>query len=196
MCGWRDVVFEWLEERPELVEVFLRRERLEALCGGTFRRLEEESARGRFAMPVLRKLAEEWMVGSTLARMEVGFGTRGDRLEKCKAAREFALRIVPDLAFFFGVASQVVRAQALEGGGFGYDSVSVETLASCVREGFDRPEKLALRWIRGNRVSRVAVHREFAQLSRFLDPPPESEDFAALRRRMRRAVRASERDGD
>ena len=66
--------------------------------------------------------------------------------------------------------------------------LNVETLGACVREGFDRPEKLALRWVRGRQRGRVGVHREFAVLADYGGVASESEDFKAMLARMRRAV--------
>ena len=188
VSDWRDAMFDWLDERPELVPTLLRREALEGLWGGAFRRLQDNATRGRFALPILRRLSREWMAGSTLSRIETEFGTPAERLGTCEAARKFVLRIIPDLAYLFGLPSQVIRASATETDLPTYWSLSVETLGTCVREGYDRPEKLALRSIREGRLSRVAVHRDFARLSGFLDAPPEFEDFRGLRRRMQRAV--------
>ena len=127
--------------------------------------------------------------------MEMEYGTRRDRLGKCKAAREFVLRIVPELAYFFGLASQVVRASADDRYVGSYLLLCVEALGPCIREGFDCPEKLALRWVRQRRLSRVAVHREFSELSGLLDVAAKAEDFAGLRRRVRNAVEAFEKGG-
>ena len=192
VCDWRDAIFDWLEERPELVPGLLRRGGLETLLGREFGRLDDDGARGRFALPALKGLSREWMAGSTLAEIELGFGTAAGRLGKCKAARVFVLRIVPDLAYLFGLPSQVIRASDTATDLPKYWSLSVEALGPCVREGFDRPEKLALQWVPGRRLSRVAVHREFRELSGFLDAPPEREDFPGLCARMLRAVEAFE----
>ena len=192
VIDWRDAMFDWLEERPELVPTLVRRDSLEGLLGVRFRQLQDDAARGRFALPVLRRLSQEWMAGSTLARIETEFGTPAERLGTCEAARKFALRIVPELAYLFGLPGQVIRASATDTDLPTHWSLSVETLGTCVREGYDRPEKLALRSIREGRLSRVAIHRDFARLNGFLDAPPEFEDFPGLRRRMQRAVNAFE----
>ena len=71
VCEWRDAVFKWLGGRPELIPALLRPEALEGLLGKRWRELEDESARGRLALPVLERLSREWMAGSTLAKMEV-----------------------------------------------------------------------------------------------------------------------------
>jgi superfamily II DNA/RNA helicase len=198
VLDWREAVFDWLEQRPDLIPLLLRREGLEGLFGTNYRRLERDEDRGRHALPGLRRLCREWMSGNTLAAMERSFGTPVKRLAKCEAAREFVLRVVPELAYLYGLCSQVARALAAEGGPQtgSYNSISVEVLASCVREGFDQPEKLALRIAKGHGLSRVMVHREFAQIAYVIERPAESENFGALLRRVKRAVDTVERPDD
>ena len=115
------------------------------------------------------------------------------QIRKCTVARGFVLRVVPGLAYLCGVAKEVVRASVPEEGLPRYGLLSLETLGSCVQGGFDCPEKLALSWIGEPGLSRVAIHRDFAQLGGFLDEGPESEDVGGLRRRVQRAVGALER---
>ena len=190
---WRDRIFDWLEERPELVPRLFPRGGLERLLRTAFGELHEYSARGRVALPVLRSLSREWMAGSTLAEIELKFGTRADRLGECRSARVFVLQVVPDLAYVFGLPSQVIRATDSARDLPRHWSLSLETLGSCVREGFDEAEKLALHLVRERRRSRVAVHRHFREVRGFLDAPPEREDFPGLRKRVLRAVDAFER---
>ena len=64
VCEWLDLVFDWLEARPETVPLVLRREGLEGLLGGPYRQLQEAAAQGRLALPVLRRLTKEWMAGA------------------------------------------------------------------------------------------------------------------------------------
>jgi hypothetical protein len=122
--------------------------------------------------------------------MEHSFGTPVDRLGKCEAAREFVLRVVPELAYLFGLCSQVARAMAAEGmpEAVRYGSMTVDVLPACAREGFDLPEKLAVRVAKGRELSRVMVHREFAQIAHFIERAPDNEDFSMLLQRVRRGV--------
>lgn len=62
----------------------------------------------------------------------------------------------------------------------------------CVREGFDLSDKIALRQFRKGRVSRVAVHREFAQIAPFLSAGGGAETFAAAMDRVKKAVEFNE----
>jgi hypothetical protein len=53
--------------------------------------------------------------------------------------------------------------------------VALTTIGSAVREGFDGPEKVALRQIRSGRLNRVAVHRQYAQISPYVVAPQPAE---------------------
>jgi superfamily II DNA/RNA helicase len=186
---WRDAMFVWLEQRPALIPSLFRRESLEGLLGTGYKRLEDDAARGGFALHVLKSLLQEWMAGGTLADLERSFGTPEPKLGKCEAARVFVLRVVPDLAYVFGLPGQIVRARVTDPNAPEILPLSLQTLDSCVREGFDRPEKFALRIIRGVRLSRAAIHREFDQLSSLLGGAPKFETFPTLIKRVGRAVR-------
>jgi hypothetical protein len=99
------------------------------------------------------------MAGDTLADMERTFGTQERLIGKCEAAREFVLRIVPELAYIFGLPEQVFRALAVENGEQIDLPLGLGTLGPCVREGLDKIEKLALRQYRKGRVSRRALRQ-------------------------------------
>jgi hypothetical protein len=192
VSDWRDAIWSWFEQRPTLIPSLLRRESLEGLLGSPYKKLQEDETRGRFALPTIRRLLSSWMAGRTLSDLERSFGTQEHKLGKCKAAREFVLHLVPELAYVFGLPRHVVRARATEPDGAQLMALGLETLGSCVREGLDRPEKLALRVARRGQLSRVAVHREFAQLSALIGEAQELEDFPGLVGRVRRAIDLSE----
>jgi hypothetical protein len=128
------------------------------------------------------------MAGSALVDLERAFGTIEHRIGKCEAAREFALRIVPELAYIFGLPSQVFRALMVDRGTPTEPPLGLGSLGPCVRDGFDKIEKLALRQYRKGRVSRRAVHREFAAIEPYLDPSVAGEPFGAVLGRVENAV--------
>jgi superfamily II DNA/RNA helicase len=192
VLDWRAWMAAWLEARPHLIPALIRRESLEGLFGTPYRGLEEDEARGRYAMPVLMRLLGRWMAGATLVEIEREFGTAEHRLGKCEAAREFALRLVPELAYLFGLPAQVFRAQQAEADEATEPSTSLAMLGPCVREGLDRADKIALRQYRKGRASRVAVHREFATIEPYLVVRNPGENFAAAVDRVKDAVEIAE----
>ena len=89
--------------RPHLIPALIRRESLEGLFGAEYKNLQEDEKRGQYALPHLVRLLGCWMAGDTLADMERALGTQEHLIGKCEAAREFVLRIVPELAYIFGL---------------------------------------------------------------------------------------------
>jgi hypothetical protein len=163
----------------------IRRESLEGMFGSSYKALATPEAKGRLAVPVLANLLSKWMAGASLASIEAAFGTPADCLGHCEKAREFVLRIVPDLAYLYGLLPQIYTAL------FSIEltpPLALGTIGSVVREGFDCTEKLALRQVRLRRVNRVAVHREFAQIAPYLAQPQGGEPFAGVIERVRSAV--------
>ena len=70
--------------------------------------------------------------------------------------------------------------------------LGLTTLGACIREGFDKAEKLALRQI--TRTPRVATHREFTRIQSYLDEAPPVEDLTMAMKRVKSALeRANQR---
>lgn len=185
---WRDWFVAWLTAQPQRIPQLVRRESLEGLFGASYAGLIDDHQRGLMAAPELFALLQRWMAGETLVELERAFGTKPSRVGKCEGAREFVVRVVPELAYVFSVPAQVVRAWRASRNDTTDVPVGLQMLGSCVKEGFDRVEKLALRYFRKGLGSRRAVHREFAALEEFLEPPKSHGDFAALMRRVEAAV--------
>jgi hypothetical protein len=183
--AWRDWLLNWLRVNPGDLTLLIRRESLEGMFGSSYKGLATPEEKGTFAVPILASLLSKWMGGATLASIEAAFGTRADRLGHCEKAREFVLRIIPELAYLYGLLPQIYAAL------FSTDPIppiALATIGSVVREGFDSTEKLALRQVRGRGLNRVAVHREFAQIARYLAQPQGVEPFAGVIERVRSAV--------
>ena len=56
------------------------------------------------------------MTGHTLASMEESTGTPINRVGRCEFAREFVLRIVPELSYIFGLPNQIFNAITVDRG--------------------------------------------------------------------------------
>jgi hypothetical protein len=194
MLEWCNWFAEWLGERPRLIPALIRRESLEGLLGTKYKKLEEDEERGQYAFSYLVRLLGCWMAGNTLADLERAFGTEEHLVKKCETAREFVLRIVPELAYVFGLPGQVFRALAAHNGEQVDPPLGLVTLGPCVREGIDKIEKLALRQYRRGRVSRRAVHREFAIIEPYLGPSVLGENFPGVIGRVESAVGLTDRD--
>lgn len=192
MLDWRAWLLAWFEQRQHLIPSLIRRESLEGLFGSKYKNLEHDEARGQYAFPILARLMDRWMAGDTLADLERAFGTEERLIGKCEAAREFVLRLVPELTYIFGLPAQVFRASTAENGKAVDPALALGTLGACVREGFDKLEKLALRQYRKGRIPRRMVHREFARIEPYLSPAVPGESFPAVIGRIESAVGLSD----
>jgi hypothetical protein len=178
----------WLKSNPYLIPQLIRPESLDGLFGTPYRALVDDQLRGEYAAPRLFALLEGWMQGQTLGEMEHAFGTNLDQVGKCESAREFVLRVVPELAYLFSAPAQILRALQAERGDEVEIPVALATLGVCVKEGFDRVEKFALRHYRKGQLSRRGVHREFVLLERYLVAPPPNESLPSVIHRVEQAV--------
>jgi hypothetical protein len=66
--------------------------------------------------------------------------------------------------------------------------VALTTIGTAVREGFDSPEKVALRQIRAGRLNRLAVHRQYVQIAPYMAPSQPAESFPDVLDRVREAA--------
>lgn len=182
---WREWFFRWLSENPDLLEQIFRPETLAALFGRkkytSLATVEEKSS---LVLPALKKLVRLWMRGKPLKVLEKALGTDPDKLKTCDGARRFVLRVVPELAFLFGLPALLhERAQV------GLDEpepmgAAQSQLGRCVRYGFNFHEKAALHHVLGKaRFSRRQLHRQYTHVKSFLArrTPGETWEEALLR---------------
>lgn len=186
---WRDWYLSVLGQQAHFVPQLLRPSTLEGVLGKAYQELGDDAERGRYVLEYAAKPLSLWMRGATLAEIEVALGTKPEKLGRCDAARDFVLRMVPELAFILGLPAQVVRAirkgtdqeSALLGAG-------LSLLSACVRGGFDEVEKLALRNAAATRTARVSVHRRYASLKPLIAPAKGAEDLSMVVARVRSAL--------
>jgi hypothetical protein len=184
-AGWRAWMLAWLRANAEDIPQLIRQETLEGIFGSPYKTLATDLAKGLYAVEGFEKLLPAWMAGETLAALEQVAGTATNRLGKCETAREFVLRIVPELAYLFGILPQLYSAL------FTMEPavpIALATLGAAVREGVDQPEKIALRQARSRRLNRIAVHREYQNIAGHLSLAGPTEAFSDLLDRVRSAV--------
>jgi len=161
ILDWRNWLFNWFNKRPTLVPILVRNENLEGLFGKEYKLLDNDEDRGNYALPHLARLLNCWMEGGSLAELELSYGTKKESIGKCENARKFVLRLVPDLAYIFGLPAQVFQSMYKDSMDIVELPIGLEVLSSCVREGFDQAEKLAFWQAKKRTITRRAVHREF-----------------------------------
>ncbi|MBO7804385.1 DEAD/DEAH box helicase [Burkholderia pseudomallei] len=181
----------WFTQRPQLIPQLIRKESLEGIFGTAYKKLEDDEARGTYAVGRIFALLDRWMAGDTFAQMERVFGTKETQLGKCEAAREFVLRLLPEISYIFSLPAQIFRAITIENGHKPDVPLVLDLLGSCVRQGFDEADKLVLRQYLGGRLARRAVHRKFVDIAPVLPPASTGEDFGRALRRVAQAVEIS-----
>jgi hypothetical protein len=181
----------WLSQRPQLIPQLIRKESLEGMFGTTYKKIEGDEARGTYAVGRIFSLLDRWMAGDTLADLERAFGTKEARLGKCEAAREFVLRLLPEISYIFSLPAPIFRAIAIETGQQPNMPLAVDLLGSCVRQGFDVADKVVLRHFLPGRPARRAVHRKFVEIAPVLQAPLADEDFGRALKRVAQAVEIS-----
>lgn len=172
----------WLTERPILISQMTRRESLDGYMGKPFKSLEGDEERGRFAVDVVLAALKAWVSGQTLAEIQKLKPTV-QQAKYCEQARRFVLRVLPELAYVFSLPELVRRHLAAEDLSLHMEelaSVELEKLGSCVREGYDTVEKLALAKVRGKTASRVRVHRQWDEMDWWMDPKVPDETWQEL----------------
>jgi hypothetical protein len=180
-------LFDWLEAHPHQLICVVRPESLEEMFGQQYKKFDGEEARGKYALYWLRKLCMLWMTGAPLCQLEKVYLGRTTNLKKCKKARYFALRLVPDLAFLAGLPGRLLAAKLR----YNEDEASVSsvlaTLSSVVREGCDSPESLAVRMHLTRSVSRVAARKYYEYIQKYIQVGDPSEGFDKTLERVRNA---------
>lgn len=180
----------WLTERPILISQMVRRDSLDGYMGEKFKLLEGDFNRGAAAKDVVLKALQFWVSGKTLAEIQTLKPTT-QQSKHCEQARRFVLRLLPELAYIFSLPDLVRRHLAADDLTFHMDqlaSVELEKLGSCVREGFDSVEKLALAKLLGKTASRVHVHRSWDSINGSIDVKPEGETWLKVFERVKRGV--------
>lgn len=177
----------WLTERPILISQMTRRESLDGYMGEPFKSLEDDEERGTFAVEVLLAALKAWVSGQTLAEIQKLKATVLKQ-KHCEQARRFVLRVLPELAYLFSLPELVRRHLAAEDPFLNMDelaSVELEKLGSCVREGYDTVEKLALAKVRGKTASRVHVHRQWDEMEWWMATKVPGETWQELFERVK-----------
>jgi hypothetical protein len=179
----------WLRDRPILISQMTRRESLDGYMGEPVKSLEDDEERGKLAVDALLESLKMWIFGHTLTELQ--------KLKQiahpkhCEQARRFVLRVLPDLAYVFSLPELVRRHLAAEDWSLQMDelaSVELEKLGSCVREGYDTVEKLALAKVRSAAASRVSVHRQWSEMEWWIAPKVPGETWPELFERIKKSA--------
>lgn len=177
----------WLAERPVFISQMIRRESLDGYMGESFKSLESDEKRGQLAVNVVLAALRAWVGGQTLAEIQK-LKPSPRNTKHFEQARRFVLRVLPELAYVFSLPELVRRHHAAEELSSVMDelaSVELEKLGSCIREGYDSIEKLALAKLRGKAASRVRIHRQWDEMNEWIEPKSDGETWQQLFERIK-----------
>lgn len=179
---WLNWTALWLTERPILISQLTRRESLDGYMGEPFRSIEDHKERGESAVGVVLPALKAWISGQTLAEIQKLKPTI-QQPKHCEQARRFVLRVLPELAYVFSLPELVRRHLAVEYPFSDMDelaSIELEKLGSCVRDGYDTVEKLALAQVRGKASSRVRIHIQWDEMAWWMNSKVAGETWKEL----------------
>jgi hypothetical protein len=150
----------------DLFDQAFRPSTINELFGTPFAEIQDAKERAAHALPVLRDLTKRWMAGETLRELQLSLGTKEDKLKTCVDARRFALRVIPELAYLFGLPAFLIQRRLDEGLEL---PAALSKLGSCVRHGYRSVEHAALAYhTRGDKLARRQVLREFKRIRPYL----------------------------
>lgn len=91
------------------------------------------------------------------------------------------LRIVPELAYFFGLPAQILQRANASTATAKPIPLALAQLGHCVRFGLDTQEKAALSYsLRSTRLSRMQLHKRFELIAPHLGVASAKETWEAM----------------
>jgi superfamily II DNA/RNA helicase len=184
---WVEWGLDWLKENPTALGDVLRPITVQEVFGKKYEGYGTDSNTAVALLAHLRKVFPLWIGGAPLNQLEHALTSEAPK--KCDAARDWSLRLASDLANYFGIVTQTFKRMVeAETGMTPNLPLAFAVHGRCVREGFDRPEKLALHQAMGALVPRVAVHRRFDQIEEFLQGGGDYEKWPVLVSRVSKAI--------
>ena len=186
---WRRWFFGWISANSDLFDQIFRPETMNDLLGKKFEALELAEERAEFAIPYLKELTRLWMAGRPLKDLQLALGTPVEKLKACLDARKFVLRVVPELAYLFGIPALLRQRQNVAAGGDVELQPALLHLGRCVRQGFKTHEQAALnQHLRSARLVRRQLHQRYALIEPYLPDASDGESWDDTMKRVAAAV--------
>lgn len=183
LCDW---MFEWLAEKPEFLPRVIKPDSLEYLFGTEFKKLKDDPARASHALPKLQAALNLWMNGEPLKTIQESLSDKARDKRRSTGARKFVIRLIPDLAHLMGAPLHILQGHFTVHADEQINPSTALSLANrCVRRGFSSVEMAALDTLmRSARWSRREVHRNFANITPYLQTAGEHETLDRLELRV------------
>jgi len=185
---WRRWMFDWMEGNPDLFDQIFRKSTIDEFFDTKFAAIDDSKLRAAKALPILRDLTRLWMKGATLRKLQLALGTKENKLKTCIDARRFALRVVPELSYLFGLPALLLQRNQIRSD---QDEVelpaAVSRLGTCVRMGFRSTEAAALS-SRQPSLSRREVRKRYERIGQYVEAGKAGEPWSAVLSRVETAV--------
>jgi hypothetical protein len=158
--GWVGWTIVWLAEDVMARDAILIRDR-KAIRGAAG--LRKDGPLTADAVKGLEAGILAWLAGAPLCVIERRLGGDPEKKLICPQARELISQVIPlSFSFAAGLVSRTASEIEVVANGTATSIAVIECLASCIRRGFDTPNKLAFADIRRGFISRVQAHATFA----------------------------------
>jgi hypothetical protein len=189
-------LFAWLKDHPGVLQQLLRRN---AFLAALTKSEKQQYQRGRLDLEALsQKLHARlamWMNGSPLIELQNILAP--DDLRHCLHARRFVLRFATEVSYLAGAVALVRKRQVENAFSVFFDApdsvpIALSVFASCVKEGVNSPEALAVRYALGEGGSRKKTLELATNLAHAFGPSPIGETFLQLRHRIGLVLAAHE----
>jgi hypothetical protein len=138
-------------------------------------------------LKVFAKSVSLWISGATLREIELSMNTQESKLGYCHNARKLTIRNLPHLAYGLGLVAQTYRYRLETSVSMVPMPISLATASACVRNGFDKPEKLAIQF-KSSTLPRIGCHHIYNSILEHLDAGESSETFFQTQARVDRAL--------
>jgi len=188
-CNW---LFRWLQQHPDEMFRLLKIDNIEHLLGQGFKKLETNTERASFALPLLEAALGKWMSGASLLEIQGTLSNKTRDIKRSTSARKFVIRIVPDLAHVLAAPHQIfLRIVNAQKDNPSESRPRLAYLHLCIRRGYSGAE-MATYAMRNRRAkwARRETHRRYSDIAPYLEPAPAEETLAMLEARVEAAANA------
>lgn len=180
---WIGNWFGWLAQAPDRTGWLFGHNTVDTLVRQVLPR-EARTQPASTWLPKVSTLLDLWVRGQPLNDLELHLGTPPKSLKTCKRARVFAIRVVPGIAHGMSLITTALR-EGVPTPADGAGPASLVMLGQCIREGFTRPELLALQRASDDKLSRVQAHTLWSQIQNGWASESPITSFPEMLRRAR-----------
>ncbi|WP_282116393.1 DEAD/DEAH box helicase [Cellulophaga baltica] len=159
-----DWYFNWIQKDPNrLKKIFTKNSTIIHICKAIGLNYEKDTLKSILEkFETLKTILNAYIEGQTLKEIEylIPKKTKNENV-KLDNARNFVIRLIPDLSFSFGLLPMIMIQKAKENNIVKSTiPITIRNLASCIREGVDEYGKLSFK-LKNDLLSRVETHEKY-----------------------------------